>query len=156
MAGGSYGTLRASANARGVSGPVDYNLDVTHFQINGYRDHSAAKRESGNAKLAFKVGDGGKLPLLVNTLALPDAQYALGLTPAQFDSDPPQVAAEMPSQRSRFQSIGPSSVNMRTFFSTIVQFDIISFMMAKTPIGSVSSAISGRAIREKYRKTVTG
>ncbi len=29
IAGGSYGTLRASANARGVAGPVDYNLDVT-------------------------------------------------------------------------------------------------------------------------------
>ena len=66
------------------------------------------------------------------------------------------TATEMPTQSSRFPSIGPSSVNMRTFFSTIVQFDIISFMMAKTPIGSVSSAISGFAIRETYRKNVTG
>jgi iron complex outermembrane receptor protein len=93
IAAASYGTLRASANARGVSGPVDYNLDVTHFQTDGYRDHSEAKRESGNAKLSFKIGDGGKLTLLVNTLALPDAQDALGLTHAQFNADPTQVAA---------------------------------------------------------------
>ncbi|MEO7875346.1 MAG: TonB-dependent receptor [Dokdonella sp.] len=93
FAAASYGTFRASANARGVSGPVDYNLDVTHFQTDGYRDHSRAKRESGNAKVSFKIGDGGKLTLLANTLALPEAQDALGLTHAQFDADPTQVAA---------------------------------------------------------------
>ncbi len=93
IAGASYGTWRASANARGVSGPVDYNLDVTHFQTDGYRDHSEAKRESGNAKLGFKIGDSGKLTLLVNTLTLPSAQDPLGLTHAQFDADPTQVTA---------------------------------------------------------------
>lgn len=93
LAGASYGTFRASANARGVSGPFGYNLDVTHFQTDGYRDHSAAKRESGNAKLTFEVGSGGKLTLLANTMALPGAQDPLGLTHAQFDADPTQVAA---------------------------------------------------------------
>ena len=93
LAGASYGTFRASANARGVSGPFGYNLDVTHFQTDGYRDHSAAKRESGNAKLTFEVGSSGKLTLLANTMALPGAQDPLGLTHAQFDADPTQVAA---------------------------------------------------------------
>ncbi|MEO5560543.1 MAG: TonB-dependent receptor [Dokdonella sp.] len=93
IAAASYGTWRASANARGVSGPLDYNLDVTHFQTEGYREHSAAKRASGNAKLGFKIGDSGKLTLLVNTLALPSAQDPLGLTHAQLNADPTQVAA---------------------------------------------------------------
>ncbi len=93
LVGASYGTLRASANARGVSGDVGYNLDVTHFQTDGYRDHSAAQRESGNAKLTWKIGDGGKLTVLANTLSLPGAQDPLGLTHAQFDADPSQVAA---------------------------------------------------------------
>ena len=93
VAGASYGTWRASANARGSAGDFGYNLDVTHFQTDGYRDHSAAQRDSGNAKLTFKVGDGGKLSLLANTLALPGAQDPLGLTHAQFDADPTQVAA---------------------------------------------------------------
>ena len=93
LAGASYGTFRASANARGVSGPFGYNLDVTHFQTDGYRDHSAAKRESGNAKLTWKIGEGGQLTLLANTMALPGAQDPLGLTHAQFDADPTQVAA---------------------------------------------------------------
>lgn len=93
LAGGSDGVFRASANARGVNGPVDYNLDVTHFQTDGYRDHSAAERESGNAKVGIRIGDGGKLTLLLNTVSLPGAQDPLGLTHEQFDTDPTGVAS---------------------------------------------------------------
>jgi iron complex outermembrane receptor protein len=93
LVGASFGTARASANARGVAGDFDYNVGFTHFRTDGWRDHSAAKRESGNAKLAWKIGDGGKLTVLVNTLALPGADDPLGLTHAQFDADPRSVAA---------------------------------------------------------------
>lgn len=93
LAGGSDGLWRASANARGRSGGFDYNLDLTHFQTDGYRDHSRARRESGNAKLGWKIGDGGKLTVLANALSLPSAQDPLGLTRAQFESDPRGVAA---------------------------------------------------------------
>jgi len=92
-AGASYDTWRASVNARGVSGPVDYNLDLTHFETGGYRDHSEAERESGNGKVNIKVGDGGKLTLLLNTVSIPGAQDPLGLTRAQFEADPRQVAS---------------------------------------------------------------
>ncbi|HEY0180106.1 MAG TPA: TonB-dependent receptor [Dokdonella sp.] len=93
LAGASYGTLRASVDARGVAGPAAYNFDVTHFRTAGYRDHSAAERESGNAKLAFKIGDGGTLTLIANTVAIPGAEDPLGLTHAQFRADPSGVAA---------------------------------------------------------------
>jgi iron complex outermembrane receptor protein len=92
LVGESYDTWRASVNARGVYGPADYNVDFTHFETNGYRDHSAAQRESGNGKLNVKVGDGGKLTLLLNTVNIPGAQDPLGLTRAQFESDPRGVA----------------------------------------------------------------
>jgi iron complex outermembrane receptor protein len=92
MATAAYGSVRASANARGVSGDLDYNLDVTHFQTDGYREHSAARRESGNAKFGWTIGDGGRLILVANTLSLPEAQDPLGLTHAQFDADPRQAA----------------------------------------------------------------
>ncbi|HJT98613.1 MAG TPA: TonB-dependent receptor [Rhodanobacteraceae bacterium] len=92
LVGQSYGTLRASVNARGSAGPADYNVDFTHFETDGYRDHSAAQRESGNGKLNVKVGDGGKLTLLFNTINIPGAQDPLGLTRAQFEADPRSVA----------------------------------------------------------------
>lgn len=92
FAGGSDGLLRGSANARGVAGPLDYNVDFTHFQTDGYRDHSRAQRESGNAKLGWQLGEHRKLTLVLNTLNLPGAQDPQGLTPAQFHQDPRQSA----------------------------------------------------------------
>ncbi|KGI79044.1 TonB-dependent receptor family protein [Oleiagrimonas soli] len=92
LAGGSDGTLRAEANARGVQGPFDYNVDFTHFQTDGYRDHSRAKRESGNAKLNWQLDPNRKLTLVVNTLNLPEAQDPQGLTPQQYAEDPRQAA----------------------------------------------------------------
>ncbi|MDF4003701.1 TonB-dependent receptor [Luteibacter sp. PPL552] len=92
VAGGSNGNLRVSANARGVEGPVDYNVDVTHFRTDGYRDHSAARRESGNAKLGWTIDDDTKLTLVLNAVDIPDAQDPLGLTRAQYRADPRQVA----------------------------------------------------------------
>ena len=93
VAGGSNGNLRSSVNARGVDGPVDYNIDFTHFRTSGYRDHSAARRESGNAKIGWKLNEDAKLTLVLNALDVPDAQDPLGLTHAQFKADPRQVAA---------------------------------------------------------------
>ncbi len=90
FAGGSDGLLRAETNARGIAGPLNYNIDFTHFQTNGYRDHSRAQRESGNAKLGWTLGDGRKLTLVVNTLNLPEAQDPQGLTPAQYQQNPRQ------------------------------------------------------------------
>lgn len=92
VAGGSHGLLRAEANARGTAGALDYNVDFTHFRSNGYRDHSRAERESGNAKLGWQIDDQRKLTLVLNTLNLPGAQDPQGLTPAQYRQDPRQAA----------------------------------------------------------------
>ncbi|KAF1007728.1 MAG: Fe(3+) dicitrate transport protein FecA [Luteibacter sp.] len=92
-AGGSNGNFRASVNARGVEGPVDYNVDVSHFRTSGYRDHSAARRESGNAKIGWQIDDDRKLTLVLNAVDIPGAQDPLGLTRAQYKANPRQVAA---------------------------------------------------------------
>ncbi|MBB3227914.1 iron complex outermembrane receptor protein [Luteibacter sp. Sphag1AF] len=93
VAGGSQGNLRVSANARGVEGPVDYNIDISHFRTSGYRDHSEARRESGNAKLGWQINDDAKLTLVLNALDVPHAQDPLGLTRAQYQANPQQVAS---------------------------------------------------------------
>ena len=93
LVGASWGTGRASANARGVAGDVDYNLDLTHFRTDGWREHAGAKRDSGQAKLGWGIGDAGKLTLIANALSVPGADDPLGLAHAQFDADPRSVAA---------------------------------------------------------------
>jgi len=89
--GGSNGTARIGASTRGRQGGFDYNLALSHFQTAGYRDHSRARRESGNARLGFDLGRGGHLTLVFNTVALPQARDPLGLTRAQVAADPRQA-----------------------------------------------------------------
>jgi iron complex outermembrane recepter protein len=88
VAYGSFDTFRASLNALGSAGPLGYNLDFSHFKIDGFRDHSSARNESFNGKLNYPINDSNRLALIANVISRPDAQDPLGLTPAQFAADP--------------------------------------------------------------------
>lgn len=88
---GSYGTVRGSAGALGRAGPLDYHVDATHFSTDGFRDHGAARRDYGNARLGWKLAGGGSLAVVIDTLSAQEAQDPLGLTRAQADADPRQA-----------------------------------------------------------------
>ena len=85
---GSFDNFRASLNAIGAAGPLGYNLDFSHFKVDGYREHSSARNESFNGKLNYSFNDSNRLALIANVVSRPDAQDPLGLTPAQFAADP--------------------------------------------------------------------
>ncbi|MGH8209715.1 MAG: TonB-dependent receptor family protein, partial [Steroidobacteraceae bacterium] len=85
---GSFGALRAGVNFSGSQGPLAYNLDFTHFSIDGFREHSSAKNESFNGKLGYTLSDASKLTLVANVVGRPDAQDPLGITQAQYNADP--------------------------------------------------------------------
>ncbi len=89
--GGSYGTWRYGALASGVAGTgvgeLDYVLGLSRFTTDGYRDHSAARKNLGNAKLGLQLDDDSRLTLVVNSVDL-RAQDPLGLTYQQFQDDP--------------------------------------------------------------------
>ena len=87
-----YDTFHLDADARGLIGAFGYNVDVSHFSTGGYREHSRARRDNGNAKLTVDTHGGGKLTLLANTVRLPEAQDPQGLTYAQYLADPRQAA----------------------------------------------------------------
>ncbi len=91
--GGSYGTVRLDADARGRDGLLGYNVDLSQFHTDGYRGHGAAERTNGNAKFTLDLGPERKLTLLANIVALPNADDPLGLTRAQFETDPRQAVA---------------------------------------------------------------
>jgi iron complex outermembrane recepter protein len=88
VAYGSFDNFRASLNALGSLGPLGYNLDYSHFQVDGYREHSAAKNESFNGKLNYSFNDSNRLAFIANVVSRPDAQDPLGLTQAEFAADP--------------------------------------------------------------------
>ncbi|MDM0024888.1 TonB-dependent receptor [Variovorax saccharolyticus] len=83
MAAASFGTTRTGVKASGSSGAVDYLLSGGHFETDGYRDHSAAKRDIINGKMGFTLEDGSRLTLVANSVRL-DAQDPLGLTAEQY------------------------------------------------------------------------
>lgn len=85
---GSYDTMTLGAQALGTSGPLDYNLAVSRFDTDGYRDHSAARRDSANARLGLDLGTGQSLSLVVNYVDIPEAQDVLGVTPDEWRADP--------------------------------------------------------------------
>jgi iron complex outermembrane receptor protein len=85
---GSYGQLRASLDAMGSGGPFGYNVDFTHFQVDGYRPHSSAENESFNGRVDYRIDDASRLMVIANVISRPDAQDPLGLTPQEFAADP--------------------------------------------------------------------
>jgi iron complex outermembrane receptor protein len=93
---GSYGSHRFAASARGSSEMLGYNVALSRFHTDGYRGHSRAERINGNAKFDISLPGERTLSLLVNTVALPNAEDPLGLTRSQFQAAPrqPQPAAE--------------------------------------------------------------
>ena len=89
----TYDTLSASARARGIAAGTGYHLAASVFDTGGYREHSAARRESANLKLHRDFAGGGRLELVGNHFRAPDAQDPLGLAWAQVREDPRQATA---------------------------------------------------------------
>jgi iron complex outermembrane recepter protein len=88
---GSFDSRSLGAQTLGAAGPVDYNLSASRFQTDGYRDHSAARRDSLNARLGFDLGSTRQLVVVGNYLDIPEAQDPLGLTRADWNTNPRQV-----------------------------------------------------------------
>jgi iron complex outermembrane receptor protein len=93
FAAGSNGEVRESTRLAGANGAVGYDVDLTHFQTDGYRDHSAAVRNFANVRLDFPVDPQARMTFVLNSVASPIAQDPLGLTRAQFAAAPRTVDA---------------------------------------------------------------
>lgn len=96
----SYGSWRNSLKASGATGDgshpgdVNYTVSASRFTTHGYRDHSRAQKNLGNAKLGVRIDDVSTLTLLFNSVHL-EAQDPGGLTAAQWRDNPRQVATNV-------------------------------------------------------------
>ncbi|MGQ3089505.1 MAG: TonB-dependent receptor family protein [Methylophilus sp.] len=89
---GSYDTKRNVLEAAGRSEGVEYMLNVSNFESNGYRDRSSSDKQMGTAKFKFNISEDTKLTTLVNWFDQ-DAQDPLGLTRAGVNTDRKGVVA---------------------------------------------------------------
>ncbi|MGO9993220.1 MAG: TonB-dependent receptor family protein [Steroidobacteraceae bacterium] len=88
---GTFNTQRYALKTTGNDGVVDYVLDASHFQTDGYRFHSDAERNLFNGKLKFPMSDAATLTVVVNAIETPFVQDPLGLTQAQLAANPQQA-----------------------------------------------------------------
>ena len=88
---GAFNAQRYAVKTTGDNGPVNYVIDASHFQTDGYRVHSDAERNLFNAKASTGLGDTSKLTVVANAVQTPFVQDPLGLTRAQVAADPTQA-----------------------------------------------------------------
>jgi iron complex outermembrane recepter protein len=88
---GAFNTQRYDLKTTGDNGAVNYVVDTSHFQTDGYRVHSDAQRNLFNAKLSLAPSDTSKLTIVGNAIETPFVQDPLGLTRAQFEANPTQA-----------------------------------------------------------------
>lgn len=93
-AAGSYGTWRAGVNVSGGAAPYAYALDASRFSTDGYRDYSSATRDVVNLRAAALDTPLGRLRVTLNAVDLPEAEDPLGLTRAQWQSNPRQASPQ--------------------------------------------------------------
>jgi iron complex outermembrane recepter protein len=90
MSAGSYGTTRFGLKYGGQEGPLNYIGDVSRFDTDGYRQHSSAERDLGNAKLGYAYSDDTYVNFIANAVSQPALDPA-GLTHAQVEQNRRQV-----------------------------------------------------------------
>lgn len=76
---GSYGTKRQILETSGQLEGVEYMLNVSNFETDGYRDHNSGQKQQATAKFKFNINNDTKLTALVNWFDQ-EAQDPLGLT----------------------------------------------------------------------------
>ena len=85
------GTWRGAVNFAGALGPTDFSGNLARFDTDGFRDHSAAQRDTANLWLRYRPDEASTLTFLGSALDQPDTQDPLGLTQEQLDADPTQA-----------------------------------------------------------------
>ena len=120
VSAGSFGTWRTglqvagTVNAAGT--PVGFTLDASLFATKGPRDHSAATRDSENARVKFRLAEATTVALTWNRVNMPNAQDAAGLSRAEMIANPAQAtstALQFNTRKSTFQSQGGAVLEHR-------------------------------------------
>jgi iron complex outermembrane receptor protein len=90
LMGGTYDTWRAGVRLGG------YNtlFDASRFESDGYRDHSAVRRDQYNLKFKYPLRSDTSLTIVGNQLRQPETQDPLGLTRAQVEQNPRQATPQ--------------------------------------------------------------
>ncbi len=90
---GSDGLTRNHLSAEGETDGIGFLFDASRLDTDGYRDHSAARRDQTFAKLNLTPDDDSTLNLIFSSLEQNDTEDPLGQTWEGYRADPRSVTA---------------------------------------------------------------
>lgn len=141
--GGSWGTHKFDLGVEGQTGGVSYVIDASRFETDGYRDHSAAVREQGFAKLGFAPDADSRLVLVASSLHQPDTDDPQGLSWATYQLDPRAVEAPALTfdtrKRIRHRQVG--ATYERQFGSARIELQAYTGVRGVTQFLSIPAAV---------------
>lgn len=164
---GSYDTRRGSLSFEGQAGGLNYLLNTTDYDSDGYRDHGSSSRETFHAKLRYEFSDATKLTL-VGTSLDQDAQDPLGLTQAQYDQDPRQAGTNAVSRNTRVnRKHDQAGVVLEHTFSRENSLTLIGYtgtrdnkqfqtLGATGRVAAIGREFSGTELKWTHRSTLAG
>ncbi len=107
---GRFGQQRIGAKFSTTEPGYGLTVDASHFQTDGFREHSAARRGQLNARWQKDFGSATNASVVLNVLDQPLSLDPLGLTAAQFAANPrsapPPAYAQDTRKTVRQQQIG--------------------------------------------------
>ena len=85
---GSYGYQKAQVKAAGQTESMDFMINASRQELDGYRDHSDYEGSVINGRLAFQLSDQDELMFSLNHSDQPTANDPGGINAAQAAADP--------------------------------------------------------------------
>jgi iron complex outermembrane receptor protein len=85
---GSDGVRKIDLSTQGRDGKIGYVIDWSRFETDGYRDHSAARRDQQYAKLTVAPDSRSKITLVASGLRQEGTEDPLGVQWATYQRDP--------------------------------------------------------------------
>lgn len=103
---GSFDSSKFGLKIGGQQGVVNYIFDASRFDTEGFRDHSAATRDTVNGKVRLDVTEDTKVTFIMNYLNQPETQDPLGLDKDQLAEDREQAGtnAELMNTRKSIEN----------------------------------------------------
>jgi iron complex outermembrane recepter protein len=98
---GSFDSSKLGLKIGGQEGAINYIFDVSRFDTEGFRDHSAATRDTVNGKVRLDITEDTKVTFIMNYLNQPETQDPLGLDRAQLAEDREQAGTNAELQNTR-------------------------------------------------------
>ncbi len=85
---GDYGFQKYQLKAGGQADKLDYLVNVSTQEIEGYRDHSFAEGTIFNSRFGYQINDTDRLSLVLNNTDQPTSDDPGGINLAQATDDP--------------------------------------------------------------------